>query len=51
MLARTGLGNDTLFVHSTRKQSLSQRIVDLVRAGVQKIFPFEINLCSTCFRS
>ena len=32
------------FAHPARKQRLAQGVIDLVRAGVQKVFAFEINL-------
>ena len=35
------------FAHAARKQRLAQGVVDLVRAGVQKVFALEINLCAT----
>ena len=45
MLARAGLGNDALLAHPSGQQSLAQRVVDLVRAGVQQVFALEIDLC------
>ena len=44
MLTRTCLGDDAGFAHASCEQGLPHGIVDLVCAGVQKIFPFEINL-------
>jgi hypothetical protein len=38
VLACAGLSDDAALAHSTRKQRLSYSIIDLVRAGVQKIF-------------
>jgi hypothetical protein len=38
VLASPCLSDDAAFAHSTRKQHLSDSVVDLVRAGVQKIF-------------
>jgi hypothetical protein len=38
VLARPGLSDDARLAHSTRKQCLSHSVIDLVRAGVQKIF-------------
>ena len=46
MLTRARLRDDAPLAHPPRQQHLSQRIVDLVRAGVQKIFAFQINLRS-----
>jgi len=40
------LGNDALFLHAARQQSLAQGIVDFVRAGMEKIFAFQVNLRS-----
>ena len=51
MLACPGLGNDTMFAHAARKQRLAQGVIDLVRAGVQKVFALQINLCATGMRS
>ena len=36
-----------MFAHASRKQRLAQGVIDLVRAGVQKVFALEINLCAT----
>ncbi len=44
MLPCAGLCNDALLAHAAGKQALTKRIVDLVRAGVQQVFPFQINL-------
>ena len=46
MLTCTRFGNDAMLAHPPREQGLPHGIIDLVRAGVQKIFPFEINLRS-----
>src|SRR4029077_15843683 len=40
-----------MFAHATRKQCLSEGVVDLVRTCMQKIFALEINLCATGMRS
>jgi hypothetical protein len=44
MLAGSGLRDDALLAHALRKQDLPQAVVDLVRAGVQKVFPFQPDL-------
>src|SRR6266498_4182231 len=44
VLACTCLSDDATLAHSTRKQRLSHSIVDLVRAGVQKVFTLQIDL-------
>ncbi len=41
MLTCARFGNDAMLAHPAREQRLPRGIVDLVRAGVQKIFPFE----------
>ena len=47
MLPCAGLGDDAMFAHPARKQRLAQGVIDLVRAGVQKVFALQINLCAT----
>ena len=44
MLACARLRDDALFVHALREQDLPQRVVDLVRAGVIQVLPFEQDL-------
>ena len=44
MLARAGFGNDAFLPHPHGKQCLADGVVDLVRAGVIKVFTLEINL-------
>ena len=44
MLACAGLGNNALLAHALRQQSLAQRVVDLVRAGVQQVFALQVDL-------
>ena len=44
MLPRAGLGDDPLLAHPPRQQPLPQRIVDLVRSGMQQVFALQINL-------
>src|SRR5262249_23202754 len=46
VLARPSLSNDATLAHSTRKQRLSNGVVHLVRARVQKIFALQIDLRS-----
>ena len=49
MLARARLGDDALLPQPHRQQRLTQRIVDLVRAGVEQILALQINLRATQF--
>ena len=41
VLTRTGLGNDSLLAHSDGKQGLTDGVIDLVRAGVIKVFSLD----------
>ena len=41
MLAGAGLGDDASLPHPLREQRLSERVVDLVRAGVRQVFALE----------
>ena len=50
MLSRSGLSDDATFAHSTGEQHLSRCVVDLVRAGMQKIFTLQIDLRSPGMR-
>ena len=43
VLARAGFGNDAGFAHALGEEDLAHRVVDLVRAGVVKVFALEIN--------
>src|SRR6185436_2201119 len=43
VLTRARLGDDALLVHATSEQDLANRVVDLMRAGVQEIFAFEVD--------
>ena len=43
VLARAGFGDDALLAHAPGEQDLAERVVDLVRAGVQEVFALEIN--------
>ena len=44
MLTRTGLGDDAALAHASSNQSLADRVVDLVRAGVVQVLAFEQDL-------
>ena len=46
VLARAGLGDDALLAHALGEQALAERVVDLVRAGVEQVFALEIDLCA-----
>jgi len=46
MLSRAGLGDDAPLAHPPRQHSLAQRVVDLVRAGVQQVLALEVDLRS-----
>src|SRR2546423_4738105 len=41
MLTRAGLGDDAPLAHPRREQSLAQRVIDFVRAGVEEIFALQ----------
>ena len=43
MLSGAGFGDDARFAHASRQQNLAQRVIDFVRARVQKIFALEID--------
>ena len=43
MLSGAGLRNHAALAHSLGQQDLAHRVVDFVRAGVQEVFPFEID--------
>ena len=43
MLARAGFGDDSLFAHARGEQTLAERVVDFVRAGVQQVFALEVD--------
>jgi hypothetical protein len=49
VLAGAGLRDDALFAHAFGQQRLAERVVDLVRAGVQQVFALEINFCPAQF--
>jgi len=44
VLSCPSLGDDASFAHAPRKQALSDGVVDLVRACMQKVFALQINL-------
>ena len=44
VLARAGLGDDAGLAHALSEEDLAERIIDLVRAGVQQVFAFEVDL-------
>ena len=41
VLPRAGFGDDTRLAHAFGEQRLSERVVDLVRAGVREVFALE----------
>ena len=43
VLACAGFCNDALFTHAAGEEDLTEGVVDLVRAGVQKVLTFEVN--------
>ena len=43
VLARAGFGDDARLAHFHREQTLTDRVVDFVRAGVQQVFALEID--------
>ena len=42
VLAGAGFGNDSALAQPEREQGLTKRVVELVRAGVQKVFTLEV---------
>jgi hypothetical protein len=44
MLPGAGLGDETGLLEAAREQRLADRVVDLVRAGVQQVLALEIHL-------
>ena len=44
MLAGAGLGDDAGLAHALGQHRLTDRVVDLVGAGVVEVFAFEVNL-------
>ena len=49
VLSGPGFGNDPLFPQTLRQQDLADGVVDLVRAGVQQVFPLQINFRAAQF--
>jgi hypothetical protein len=45
MLSRPRLGNDAFLAHTHCQKNLAKGVVDLVRARVSQVFPFEV--CTT----
>ncbi len=45
VLARAGFRDDAPLAHAPREQSLPQTVIDLVRAGMKKVFALDVNLC------
>ena len=43
MLAGAGFCDDAMFAHAPGQQRLSDAVVDLVRPGVQQVFPLQID--------
>src|SRR5260370_41352030 len=46
VLTRAGLSDDAPLTHALREQNLAERVVDLMRAGMQQILSLEINFSS-----
>jgi len=46
MLAGAGLGDDARFAHAAGQQGLAERVVDLVRTGVQEVLALQVDLCA-----
>ena len=44
VLAGTRFRDDASLAHAPREQNLAERVVDLMRAGVQQIFTLKVNL-------
>ena len=44
MLPRAGFGDDAALAHSPSEQNLTQRVVNLMCAGMQQILAFQVNL-------
>ena len=43
VLAGAGLGDDPLLAHALGEQRLAERVVDLVRAGVEQVLALEVD--------
>ncbi len=46
VLSGPGFGHDALLAHAFDQQSLTHGVVDLVRAGMRQILPFQVDLGS-----
>ena len=46
VLARAGFGDHAFLAHALGEQSLAERVVDLVRAGVEQVFALEVDFCA-----
>ena len=44
VLTRARFGDDARFFHVAREERLAERIGDFVRAGMEQVFPFYVNL-------
>src|SRR5437870_4793187 len=44
VLPRARLGDDALLAHAPREEDLPERVVDLVRAGVEQVLALQVNL-------
>src|SRR5215469_14345254 len=49
VLSRARFGDDAALAHAPSQQPLTETVVDLVRAGVEQIFAFEIDARSAEF--
>ena len=49
MLTGSSLRNHSLFAHPPGEERLPQGVVDLVRACMAEVFPFEVDLCPAQF--
>src|SRR5215472_3586041 len=49
MLSRSGFSNNSMLAHSLRQQRLAQTVVDLVCAGMQQVFPFQVDFGAANF--
>src|ERR1700720_2383243 len=47
MLSRASFGDDAALAHSPSEQNLTERVVNLMCAGMQQILAFQVNLRAT----
>ena len=47
MLAGACFRDDAFFAHASREQSLSESVIDLVRAGVKEVLALQVDACAT----